>query len=95
MSGEPRERELQRDLASPWRPAMALLRFFKPPSAHSRARSLPRLIALWPHELAGQSPESSVLILLTLRRALRAERRRALAGHWSYELNRHLGLMNL
>jgi len=39
--------------------------------------------------------KSNVLILLTLRRALRAERRRALAGHWSYELNRHLGLMNL
>jgi len=58
-----------------------------------RARDLPRLIALWPHELADQSPEGSLLILSKLRRALRAERRRALAGHWSYELNRHLGLM--
>ncbi len=53
----------------------------------------PRLIALWPHELADQSPDGSLLILSKLRRALRAERRRALAGHWSYELNRHLGLM--
>ena len=34
-----------------------------------------------------------MLILSKLRRALRAERRRALAGHWNYELNRHLGLM--
>ena len=34
-----------------------------------------------------------LLILSKLRRALRAERRRALAGHWNYELNRHLGLM--
>lgn len=25
-----------------------------------------------------------------LRRALRAERRRATSGHWSYDLNRHL-----
>jgi hypothetical protein len=58
-----------------------------------RARDLPRLIALWPHELADQSSEGSLLILTKLRRALRAERRRALAGHWSYELNRHLGLM--
>lgn len=58
-----------------------------------RARDLPRLIALWPQELADQSPEGSLLILSKLRRALRAERRRALAGHWSYELNRHLGLM--
>ncbi len=58
-----------------------------------RARDLPRLVALWPHELADQSPEGSLLILSKLRRALRAERRRAVAGHWSYELNRHLGLM--
>ena len=39
-----------------------------------------------------QTSEGSLLILSKLRRALRAERRRALAGHWSYELNRHLGL---
>jgi hypothetical protein len=58
-----------------------------------RARDLPRLIALWPREIADQSSQGSLLILSKLRRALRAERRRALAGHWSYELNRHLGLM--
>jgi hypothetical protein len=58
-----------------------------------RARDLPRLIALWPHELCDQTSEGSLLILSKLRRALLAERRRALAGHWSYELNRHLGLM--
>ena len=58
-----------------------------------RARDLPRLIALWPHELCDQTSEGSLLILSKLRRALRAERRRVLAGHWSYELNRHLGLM--
>jgi len=45
-----------------------------------QARDLPRLIALWPHELADQTPEGSLLILSKLRRALRAERRRALAG---------------
>jgi hypothetical protein len=33
-------------------------------------------------------------VLAKLRRALRAERRRALAGHWSYDLNRHLGLLS-
>ena len=58
-----------------------------------RARDLPRLIALWPRELCDQTSEGSLLILSKLRCALRAERRRALAGHWSYELNRHLGLM--
>ena len=56
-----------------------------------RARDLPRLIALWPRELCDQTSEGSLLILSKLQRALRAERRRA--GHWSYELNRHLGLM--
>jgi hypothetical protein len=49
--------------------------------SYLRARDLPRLIALWPHELADQSSEGSLLILSKLRRALRAERRRALAGH--------------
>jgi len=61
--------------------------------AYVRDRDLPGLIALWPRELADQSPEGSLLILSKLRRALRAERRRARAGHWSYDLNRHLGLM--
>jgi hypothetical protein len=31
---------------------------------------------------------------MKLRSALRAERRRALSGHWSYDLNRHLGLLS-
>lgn len=42
----------------------------------------------WPQELEDQTSEGSLLA-----GALRAERRRALASHWSYELNRHLGLM--
>lgn len=46
-----------------------------------RARDLPRLIALWPQQLEDQTSEGSLLILSKLRRALRAERRRALAGH--------------
>ncbi|MGB9044149.1 MAG: hypothetical protein WCC81_16970, partial [Pseudolabrys sp.] len=33
------------------------------------------------------------LVLGKLRRALRAERRRASSGHWSYDLNRHLALV--
>jgi len=33
-------------------------------------------------------------VLAKLRRALRAERRRGLAGHWSYDLNRHVGLLS-
>ena len=57
-------------------------------------RVLPRLIALWPRELSDESPEGHRHALAKLRRALRAERRRGLAGHWSYDLNRHLGLLS-
>ena len=57
-----------------------------------RARDLPGLISLWPAEVADFSAAGSLLILGKLRRALRAERRRGSADHWSYDLNRHLGL---
>jgi hypothetical protein len=63
-------------------------------AAYLRARDLPKLIALWPHELKDHTPEGHLLVLAKLRRALRAERRRGLAGHWSYDLNRHLGLLS-
>jgi hypothetical protein len=59
-----------------------------------RARDLPKLIACWPHELADESPVGGLLVLGKLRRALRAERRRARSGHWSYDLNRHLALVS-
>ena len=60
---------------------------------YSRARDLPMLIALWPHELGDESAKGCRLVLGKLRRALRAERRRAMSGHWSYDLNRHLALV--
>jgi hypothetical protein len=41
-----------------------------------------------------ESQEGMFRVLGKLRRALRAERRRGLAGHWSYDLNRHLGLLS-
>jgi hypothetical protein len=63
-------------------------------TVYSRSRDLSRLIALWPDELKDQSVEGSMRILAKLRRALRAERRRAISGHWSYDLNRHLGLLS-
>jgi hypothetical protein len=63
-------------------------------AAYLRARDLPKLIALWPRELGDHSLEGCRRILVKLRRALRAERRRAQSGHWSYDLNRHLGLLS-
>ena len=63
-------------------------------ASYLRSRDLPKLIALWPRELADNSPEGFRYILAKLRSALRAERRRGLAGHWSYDLNRHMGLIS-
>ena len=62
--------------------------------AYVRMRDLPRLIALWPHELADETLPGRLRVLAKLRSALRTERRRARAGHWSYDLNRHLGLLS-
>lgn len=62
--------------------------------AYSRERDLPKLIALWPHELEDLSRQGRLRVLVKLRTALRTERRRARSGHWSYDLNRHLGLLS-
>jgi hypothetical protein len=63
-------------------------------AAYLRSRDLPKLTALWPHELDDESQKGMLRVLAKLRRALRAERSRTLAGHWSYDLNRHLGLLS-
>ena len=57
-----------------------------------RARMLPRLIPVGQEELADVSPEGRRGILRRLAEALRGERRRGRAGHWSYSLDRHIGL---
>lgn len=64
-----------------------------PPGAYVRARDLPSLLPLWPHELATPTPPEHARLLGRLRRALREERRRGLAGHWSYDLARHARLL--
>lgn len=56
--------------------------------------SLPRLIALWPNEVTdSRTPAGMNRLLGRLRKALRAERQRGLAGHWSYDLARHAELL--
>jgi len=50
---------------------------------------LASLVALWPEELADKSRLGHERRLALLRRALRAERQRGLAGHWTYDLARH------
>ena len=58
----------------------------------ARTRALSRLIPLWPGEISAADACSALKVVATLERALRAERRRGRAGHWSYDMNRHLAL---
>lgn len=63
-------------------------------SRYRRAQDLPRLIAIWPHELDASDRAQREAIVARLRAALRAERRRGLAGHWTYDLARHSQLLS-
>lgn len=58
-----------------------------------RRDAIARLLPLWPHELGDASEAGRLNILAKLRSALRAERRRGIAGHWSYDLARHVELL--
>ena len=62
---------------------------------YDRHTELPRILPLWPHELADESPPGRRKILAKLARALRAERRRGIAGHWTYDLARHVELLRV
>lgn len=61
--------------------------------SYDRRRVLPRLIAIDPSELERGGATLDKDIRRRLARALRAERRSGLAGHWTYDLNRHLALL--
>ena len=53
---------------------------------------LARLIPVGPGECAATDVAATRHILLKLARAMRGERARGKAGHWMYDLNRHIGL---
>lgn len=61
-------------------------------SADGHLLNLQRLLPMWPAELADRTREGRRALLAKLRRALREERRRGLAGHWAYDLARHAAL---
>lgn len=58
-----------------------------------RNKELVRLLPLWPHEIADGSPEARQRLIGKIERTLRAERRRGLAGDWTYNLSRHMQLL--
>jgi hypothetical protein len=65
------------------------------PTSDDRRAALARVLPLWPHELDDETPEGRWKILSKLRRALRTERRRGIAGDWTYDLQRHVELLRL
>ena len=62
---------------------------------YDRRAAVPKVLAVWPHELADESLSGRLTILAKLRRALRHERRRGIAGHWCYDLARHSELLRV
>jgi len=60
---------------------------------YQRQRCLPALLPMLPSEIADASDATLRRIVVRLARALRAERRRGRAGHWSYDINRHIALL--
>jgi hypothetical protein len=60
---------------------------------YCRTRQLPRLLKMWPGEVEDYSYPGTLRIAALLRKALRAERRRARASHPAYDLTRHMELM--
>jgi hypothetical protein len=60
---------------------------------YQRKIHLPRLIPIPEHLLVKIDKEQANAIVTKLNCALRRERNRGKNGHWAYDLNRHLGLM--
>lgn len=61
--------------------------------SYCRWRNLPRLVQVAFHELDNHSPACTQSIIERLTAAIARERRRARTGHWSYDLNRHIALL--
>ena len=74
------------------RPRPLAFRPGRSPGTYDRQRDLPRLLAMWPGELDSMTQEAHHRLIQRLRRALREERRRGIAGSWTYDLARHARL---
>lgn len=60
---------------------------------YHRGTDLPKLVGLWPHEIADTTLKGRARLIAKLKAALRAERLRGLSGHWAYDLARHYQLL--
>lgn len=93
-AGKMHSRENARNTAKNSNKLRALRLFSHPRAAtYVRRRDLPGLMPMWPAEIEDTSETGRAHIVERLRNALRAERRRGLAGHWTYDLGRHAGML--
>ncbi len=60
-------------------------------AAYDRATALRRFYRLSEETIRSETPEAAQAVVREIERALRRERGRA--GHWTYDLNRHIGLL--
>ncbi|MHB2169721.1 DUF6477 family protein [Alsobacter sp. R-9] len=60
--------------------------------AYRREATLMRVLPRATLDLPEAEPRRTALILLRIARALRAERRLGRAGHWTYDIARHVAL---
>lgn len=66
-----------------------------PSANYRRERDLPRLIPVGPRELILNSVADHARLVAKLRTALRRERQRGAAGHWTYDVARHARLLEV
>lgn len=59
---------------------------------YARQRILHRLLRGFPTDFPEMEPDRTRLIVRRLAAALRAERALGRAGHWTYDINRHIAL---
>lgn len=60
-----------------------------------RMGDLAKLLPMWPAELADRSLHGRRRMIWRLTKALRLERQRGRAGHWTYRLARHAQLVKI
>lgn len=61
---------------------------------YNRMREVPRVIPVWPSELAGDLVSRAKLVA-RMEAALATERQRGVKQHWAYSLPRHGALLNV
>ena len=76
-----------------WRAAARLTARVPRDAPYDRQLYLPRVLAIGPDEIADPGEEAARRLVRRLAGALRSERARGRAGHWTYDLNRHVALI--